>query len=314
MDAKHWSIVKEAGALGGLRFMFGVYQCFGRLPFRICLYPVILYFFAFRRDARRASLEYLKRMKETGLLGRSQQHRLILSFRHFMSFGDSLLDKLSVWQDDIALKDIRFHNHELLDALASNGRGAVIVGSHLGNLEVCRALAQKNTSIKFNVLMHTGYASKFNEMLKRAGSESQVNIIQVTEVNPATAIILQQKVEKGEFLVIAGDRTPVSGPKNTSRVEFLGQPSDFPHGPFILAAILKCPVFTMFCLRQENVRKPAYDLYVDHFADRIILPRKQREQTLHAYNQSYADRLARYCAKAPLQWYNFYPFWADNSC
>lgn len=309
MSTEHWASIQEAGALSGLRFMFGVYRWFGRLPFRVLLYPVILYFFLFRPQARRASLEYLGYLEDAGLLTRTGS-RVHLSYRHFLSFGDCLLDKLSAWQGDISRDNLRFHNHQLINELANEGRGAMIIGSHLGNLEICRALAQSNAGIKLNVLMHTAHATKFNEMLKRAGSDSQVNIIQTTEINPATAIVLQQKLDQGEFVVIAGDRTPVSGSHNTSQVRFLGHPSEFPHGPFILAAILKCPVLTMFCLRRDGVKQPAYDLYLDHFADRIVLPRKQRKEQLHQYNQAYADLLARYCAKAPLQWYNFYSFWA----
>lgn len=312
MSREHWSSVQEAGALVGLRFMFGIYRRFGRMPFRVLLYPVILYYFMFRHSARRASLQYLQLMEEAGLLTREKRW-LSLSYRHFINFGDSLLDKLAVWQGDISVDDIRFHNHEVFDALARNGKGGLIIGSHLGNLEICRALACKNTGVIFNVLMHTAHATKFNAMLTQAGADAGLNIIEVSDVSPATAIILQQKLDQGEFLVIAGDRTPVSNVKNVSEVDFLGHSCAFPQGPFILAAILRCPVLTMFCLRREDLKKPSYDLYLERFSDRILLPRRARKEALQGHIQSYAGILENHCAKAPLQWYNFYSFWAESA-
>lgn len=308
MRADHWSTVTEAGAVSGIRFMFAIYRWLGRLPFRICLYPVILYYFLFQTSARRASLEYLRHMRAQNRLN-SDQAILLQSYRHFMNFGETILDKLAVWQGDISLDSLAFHNHEVFDDLVRQGRGCVMVGSHLGNLEICRALAKRNVNVTVNVLMHTAHATRFNEMLARANEEAHLNVIQVSEISPATAILLQQKIDAGEFLVIAGDRTPVSGQGNTTEVSFLGERCQMPQGPFVLASILRCPVLTIFCLRREHGGKPFFDLYMDQFADRIRLPRRDRENALQETMQRWADLLADYCQKAPLQWFNFYSYW-----
>ena len=308
MSARHWSTVSEAGAVSGIRFMFSIYRWFGRLPFRICLYPVILYYFLFQKSARHASLDYLRHMREDNRLT-TEKPLLLQSYRHFMNFGECILDKLAVWQGDIALDSLAFHNHEVFDEMVERGQGCVMVGSHLGNLEICRALAKRNVDVTVNVLMHTAHATRFNEMLSRANSEAHVNVIQVSEINPATAILLKQKIDNGEFLVIAGDRTPVSGQGNVTEVSFLGEPCFMPQGPFVLASILRCPVLSIFCLRRERGGKPFFDLYMDHFADRIRLPRRDREQALEETVQRWADLLADYCQKAPLQWFNFYSYW-----
>ncbi len=307
-NSQHWAQVGEAGATAGMKFLFWVYRWLGRIPFRIALFPVILYFFAGRRSAREASLQYLQYLQDAD---HYQPHhgRLYDSFRHFLSFGESLLDKLAVWQGDIGLDAIRFHGHECVDRLAREGRGALMIGSHLGNLEICRALAQRNTNLTMNVLMHTAHAAKFNSMLKKAGSNSQMNIIQVTEMGPATAMMLQEKLDRGEFIVIAGDRIPVSGGKNTTRANFLGHPCDFPSGPFILASILRCPMLSIFCLRDTSSRKPRWNLHMELLEERVVLPRARRQQQLAIYVQQWADSLTHFCRLAPLQWYNFYPFW-----
>ena len=48
-------------------------------------------------------------------------------------------------------------------------------------------------------------------------------------------------------------------------------------------------------------------------ADRIEVPRPNREQALSAYVQHYASRLEHYARRAPYNWFNFYDFWIDDA-
>ncbi|WP_431733586.1 hypothetical protein [Kingella kingae] len=38
--------------------------------------------------------------------------------------------------------------------------------------------------------------------------------------------------------------------------------------------------------------------------------RANREQEIRQFAQRYADELAQHAAEVPLQWFNFYDFWA----
>ena len=99
--SQHWSTMKEAGALSGMRFLIGVYKFCGRTVFSVILAPVMVYFFIRRTEARRASIEYLKRVRAKypeSLPGRSITW---LSFRHFLAFGNSLLDKYIAWSQSV---------------------------------------------------------------------------------------------------------------------------------------------------------------------------------------------------------------------
>jgi predicted LPLAT superfamily acyltransferase len=42
------------------------------------------------------------------------------------------------------------------------------------------------------------------------------------------------------------------------------------------------------------------------------MPRGNREGHIRELVAGYAQRLEHYCSLAPLQWYNFYPFWDQN--
>ncbi|MDD2800769.1 MAG: hypothetical protein PHE96_04860, partial [Methylococcales bacterium] len=149
------------------------------------------------------------------------------------------------------------------------------------------------------------HAEKFNRLLKQTNEHSGLNLIQVTEINAATSMLLSDKIDNGELVIIAADRTPVSPQPRVSKVKFMGSDALFPQGPFILASLFKCPVYTLFCLKQQD----KHVIYFEHFSDTLAFPRKTREQAMQQTIQRYAQRLEHYCLMAPLQWFNFFDFW-----
>ena len=50
----------------------------------------------------------------------------------------------------------------------------------------------------------------------------------------------------------------------------------------------------------------------DLFAERVVLPRKERKAALAAYLTDYAARLETCCRRAPTQWFNFFDFWRSQ--
>jgi predicted LPLAT superfamily acyltransferase len=129
--------------------------------------------------------------------------------------------------------------------------------------------------------------------------------IQVTEMNPGTMIALKAAIEHGDWVAIAGDRTPVRGDERISIAPFLGQDAPFPQGPYVLAHLLECPVYLMFCMQQKG----GYGLYFEMFAERITLPRRDKQAAISEWAARYAKRLESFCLMDPFQWYNFFDFW-----
>ncbi len=306
-----WYAIEERGVYLGMRTMFFAYSLFGRVGFSIFLYPVMTYFFLANPAARRASLEFLSRV---------QQHAKAVSvpscapgwrqsFRHFLSFGETILDKLAAWRGDIGLADIDYVNREKFEAVQASGQGCVLIASHLGNMEVCRALGSLYRDLKINVLVHTKHSGNFNRLMQKVNPRAMLSLIQVTEVGLETAVMLSEKIDHGEFVVIVGDRTPVGQSSRITWLPFLGRPAPFPQGPFILAAVLQCPVLLIFCLKRGN----RYSIIFESLADGIELPRRQRAEALGFWMSRYVERLQHYCVSDPYQWFNFFDFWRQAS-
>ncbi|MGD8118834.1 glycosyltransferase family 2 protein [Vibrio sp. TRT 29B02] len=308
-DQPHWSKRQEQGTIFGIKLLLAIYSLLGRKVFNLILKVVIGYYHLVGKDAKQASEIYLSQLKSY-----AQQHSFELpekldSYHHLLSFGHTMLDKLAAWKGDFSVENLTIHGQENFQRMVDNKQGVVILGSHLGNIELCRALGRRHSHIKINALVFTEHAERFNSVMKAVNPSSELNLIQVSSMGPDTAILLQQKIEQGEWIVIVGDRTSTSKESRSVWADFLGKPAPFPQGPFMLAAILKAPVYLLFGLRDDSSDKPHFNVYFEPFREQIVLPRKERQAALQQVVQDYAQRLQHYTLQAPLQWYNFFNFW-----
>ncbi len=305
----HWSKQKERGTVLGIKLLMSVYALFGRRIFATLLKVVIGYYYFTGANARKESEHFLTQISQYATDNNLPLPSQLSSYQHLLSFGHTMLDKLAGWRGDLSTQNITLHGSEHLDELTESKQGIVILGSHLGNLELCRALSRDYQSIKINALVFTEHAERFNSVMKAVNPESDLNLIQVSSMGPDTAILLQQKIEQGEWVVIVGDRTSTTKEQRSVWADFLGKPAPFPQGPFMLASVLKAPVYLLFGLRNEQQKTPHFDVYFEPFSQQLTLPRKTRAEALQAVVTRYAKRLEYYTMKAPLQWYNFFNFW-----
>ena len=302
---QHWADHKERGSFRLMKLTALGVKLLGRRVLSPVLYAIVLYFFLFGARARRSIWLYQQRLAEWSGRDELRPTRWRV-FGQFMAFADALLDKLDVWNGRLKIEDIEIVDPAQLRNQLRSERGQMLVGAHLGNLEVCRALAELGEQVTMNVLVHTRHAEQFNRLLGEAGA-SHLRLIQVSELNPAVMLQLNQRLENGEWLAIAGDRVPLHGGRNVE-VDFLGHPALFPQGPWLLAGLLKCPVNLMFCLKHEG----RYRVILESFTDAVIWRRSDREQVIAHWATRYAERLGHYCLEAPQQWFNFYPFWKTD--
>jgi predicted LPLAT superfamily acyltransferase len=223
------------------------------------------------------------------------------------TFAEACIDRFAAWRGELNSAAIDFHGEAEFRRLSAESRGALFIGSHLGNLEMVRALATLGGVAKITAVVYTEHSRRFTATLRRANPRFADNLLEVSDFGPATAVQLKERIERGEILVIVGDRTPATDNGRFSRALFLGREARFPQGPMILAHLLECPVYLFFCLKRDG----RYALHLERFAERVELPREEREAAIARYVAQYAARLESYCREAPLQWFNFYDFWHE---
>ncbi len=296
---RDWAHIGERGSLLGLRFIGFIDRSMGRFASMLILYPVTAYFFITHPNARHASRRFLT--------AAGTKPTLTNRFSHFMHFSVSILDKVASWHDPSRLK-VEFPQHDVLLDEVTHGRGVLLLTAHLGNMEVARAMAANDTRFQCTSLVYTQNSRKVSAMLELTNAASREHMLQVHTIGPDTAVLLRERIAAGESVVCMGDRTPVSTDSPVVKVEFLGKLAPFAIGPYVLAHLLECPVFLFFCLYHEH----GYRIHMEPFAERIRLPRKGRLDAAAIWASRYALRLAHYAVRFPLQWYNFYDFWAEN--
>ncbi|WNJ78408.1 glycosyltransferase [Cedecea neteri] len=307
---QHWAEQKEVKGLWGMRLMLLVWRLLGRGAFSLLLYPVVGVYWLTAHRARKASQSWISRV-HTQLTARSMPIPANLnSFRHFLRFGDAMLDKIASWRGELRLgRDVLFAPGAEQTLNTSGTAGKLLLASHLGDVEACRALAQLEGSKTINALVFNDNAQRFKQIMQEMAPQAGLNLMPVTDIGPDTAMLLKEKLERGEWIAIVGDRVAVNPQRgNEWRVcwsPFMGQSAPFPQGPFILASILRCPVELIFALREEGKLR----IHCEPFADPLLLPRTERQAALQRTIDRYAERLEHHALRSPLDWFNFFDFW-----
>lgn len=314
-DEKAWHKQKEkASGFWQMKFMLGTYRLLGTRGMRVLVYPIVFCFYIFAPGVRKFSRSFLSRV--AAYAGRSKP-RFFDPFRHVISFAFSMIEKIAAWSGDIDLDNIRFHDDDVgnLIALLEEGKGAIVICSHVGNMEILRALATHNktkVSRKFMVMSIVDFSgtAKFNKLLEDINPESMTHLVSAYDMGIDTVLDLQDRLARGELIVIAGDRTSSTTPGKVESLSFLGEDASFPQGAFIMASLMEAPVYFMFGIREKDMDPGSpYDLHVMKASTEFTGSRKERRAKIRSLIGEYISYLERFACEHPLQWYNFYDFW-----
>ncbi len=291
-----WLSSRERGALHGMRFVMWLATLFGRWPARVVLRFVAGWYYLFDRSARRASAEYLERLHGTAPTRRDV-------YRHLVTFAHVTLDRVFMLRGDTRGLEFTRTGDEYVQTLARERTGAIFLGAHLGSFEAMRAKAEGD-HIPLNILGYFANSKVVTALFEALNPDLSARVIHIEPGTVGFILEARGRLADGELVAIHGDRVGLN--ESTIEVDFLGAKARFATGPLTMAAVLRCPVYLTFGLYQAPNR---YDLHCEPFADRVVLPREDREAALQEYVQRYAKRLEVYCRKAPLNWFNFFDFW-----
>ncbi len=155
--SQHWADHQERGSFWLMKLTAALVRLLGRRVLSPLIHLIVAYFFLFGRRARRSAWQYQQRLRQWNA-GQTPAPGSWQVFRQFMAFAEALLDKLDVWNGKLRIEDIEIHDPAGLRQQLRGARGQMLVGAHLGNLEVCRALAEIGEQVTMNVLVHTRHA------------------------------------------------------------------------------------------------------------------------------------------------------------
>jgi len=290
-----WLAEPERGSRAAIWLIARLSSAFGRAATRWLLYPVCLYFVAFKPGLRIASRNYLARV-----LGRVPRFADLL--RHCHTFAATVHDRVFLVRGQCGIFDITISGADATERMLAGGRGCILLGSHLGSFEVLRAVGGFYARIPVNVVMHDANAPKTSRALEALAPGLRERVID--PARPDAILRIKECLERGEIVGILGDRTFGSG--RTKICDFLGAPARFPLGPLLLACTLGVPVVMFFGLYRGGAR---YELWLEALSEGGRLSRESREAAAGVLLERYVARLEHYVREAPYNWFNFYDFW-----
>jgi len=294
-EADHWAKVPERGTPTSLGVIAWIAERVGRPLARLLLYPITVYFLITAHDARQASCEFLMRARKDSV-------RWWDVWRHFYYFAATILDRFYLLRGEFERFRVTIHGNDVLQRHMENGKGAILLGSHLGSFEVLRTLGVMQRNFPLKVLMDTAHNENITRFFDALNPGIAGTVIPPDR--PDTLIKVRESLDASYFIGMLGDR--VFGADKTTQCEFLGAPATLPAGPILLAAMMHCPIILFFGLYRGGNR---YDIYFEHLADDIVLNREHRAEEIQSWTHRYVARLEHYARLAPYNWFNFYSFW-----
>ncbi len=300
----------ERGSIRAVRFGAWFYRTFGRKGTYLLAFFSVAYFFSTDPARRRASLAYLERIHRHEIGRRTIPRRpgLREAFRQFLSFGFSLADRFGIWQGDSDF-DFAVEGIEEFQRLMEKGRGAVVIGSHLGSFDAMRLLATQQHFVA-NIVMYTGNAAFINTLVDELDPESQTRVIPIEQGSLRSTFEIRACLDRGELVTLLADRVEAGAPDRVLEAPFLGDPVGFPTAPFELASVLGRPIVMMTALRTEEGR---YEVFIETLSQGARVPRRERAQHVEALVGRFVDQLEERCLRAPYQWFNFFDYWGDET-
>lgn len=291
-----WLSQSERGTVFALRVTSFWATLMGRRLSRPLVHLITAYYLVVSPRTREVSRDWLRRV--TG-----ETPRLRDLHRHLLTFVQVTLDRLYFARGVTQPFEIHRTGNDLLSEQVRSGQGAILLGAHLGSFEAMRA-SSHTEQFPLSIVGHWENARMINALLTSLDPDFPAQVIDTGNDPIGLALTLREKIEEGGVLAIMADR--VGAGDKWIEVDFHGEKARFATGPFLLASVLKCPVYLVCGLYFEPNR---YELFCEPFAERIQLPRGNREAGLEKAVRQYAERLESYSRRAPNNWFNFFDFW-----
>jgi predicted LPLAT superfamily acyltransferase len=228
----------------------------------------------------------------------------MLVLRHFASFGRILCDRLLAARRPTDFT-FSYRNEGVLRDASGSGRGCILLAAHLGNWELSGLRLKKLARGLVHLVMVRGDDPAVQKVVDSYMRGDGISVIDPRDPLGAS-LAIHAALGRGETVCMLGDR--IFGAQPVARTTFLGAPATFPLGPFHAAAIAQVPILVCFLVKVGSCH---YRLEVDDPWHITLPPRgPERRRALQAAVDRWAARLERQVRRFPLQWHNFYDFWA----
>lgn len=314
-DKTHWSeekeVIKSNRPLKLVLFLLKKLPSF--LVHSIC-YPVSLFYLIFSTRVRRFARSYQKQLRE---FTEGRVPPKIRAYRQILNFSLCLVEKMEGWLGKVSFDRVSLQNDDIGDLMErlKRGESAVLMASHLGNMELMRSMQDYLTGlcgrkVPVLIIMDMNMSANFTQTLKEINPGYSTNVLDASNFGPDSILLIQEFAEQGGLIVAAGDRTSIHHREKSIVKSFLGREAKFPYGVFLIPALVKLPVYFMFGMRSKmSIFNPQYNIHIEKSKVDFNCQRTEREARINECCSEFVETLQKFCIMYPYQWYNFFNFW-----
>ncbi|HIP31515.1 MAG TPA: lipid A biosynthesis acyltransferase [Crocinitomicaceae bacterium] len=284
---------KTKGSLLGYKFFVFCIRFFGlKVSYFFC-YFVSFYFILFAKKQRNGILQFY-----TLGMGKTKKEAKKMAFKNFYNFGQTLIDRIAMHTNKRKSFTHRFNNEKVLRKMNDDNKGGILISGHVGNWENAGNLIRERITSTINIVMMDAEVEKIKDFLKTQTGGQKYNLIPIKD-DMSHLILMHRALKKNEFIAIHADR--VSDVGKNIELDFLNSKAEFPLGPFILAHKFKAPITFVYAAKATKFH---YELYA---TDPLVETKSPEEIA-----QKYVTHLESMVKKYPMQWFNFYNYYAGN--
>ena len=229
----------------------------------------------------------------------------VRTWRQYQQFTPVFLDRFLLYHSN-GLR-YRSKNWPQLEKRVADGRGVIILMSHLGNWEIAAHFFKLKT-MDVPVLIYMGARQKeqIERLQKEALQKQGLHIVAVGESEASPFKLLEglQTLRNGGVVAMTGDRLWHAGQRAVT-VDFSGKKVRIPEAPYRLALLSGCSIVPFFALR---IAPRSYSIIA--LEPIMVSAPKRSEQVavIRRAAQTYTDHLAQMARRHPNQWYHFSAF------
>jgi predicted LPLAT superfamily acyltransferase len=282
---------KSKGTVLGYRIFVFLIQKAGVKSAYFLLYFVASYYFIFLKKSNRAIFYYFNKRQ-----GYSYFKSKKMVFKSYYTFGQTIIDKVSISAGMREQFTYEFDGIETLKKLLAEKKGGVLISAHIGNFEIAEHFfGEIDIDFQINLVTTDLEHSNIKKYLESVTQKPTVKFIVIKD-DLSHIFEINAALGRNELICFTGDRY-FEGTKSLSD-KLLGQEANFPAGPFLIASRLKVPVVFVYVMKEPNLH---YHLY----AREAVVKHRDEKGLLSAYIENVESMLEKY----PLQWFNYFDFW-----
>lgn len=299
-----WFKIKEKSAgKKRLAITWFIYKNFGKSYVKMIAFFVSIFTILFNKDLRKYSAKYFDILYNY-TNNKALKPTFYNTFKHCLNYSYSLVDKIGVFGNKFNHKDIEFENigekKELFNSLRKSG--VFFICNHIGNIEVLRSLfsCKEYNISSVSIFLQKNHCKIFNDFISSINAKNEkIKIYPIEEIDVSNSIEIEEKLESGGAVFMAGDRIAASNKDKVIKTSFLNTYINLPEGVFKFAKIFESDIYYISCIKQNN----KYIVYLKKATDK-------KEDCLQKEFILFMEKMVRI---APFQFYHFCDYFLSDT-